>query len=560
MDMQATTKVGHGKAVVALSVGLSVLLIYNLACILSPVAWSPDSSKIALLVTPPGDDFEIFAIFTYDVTIGEHILLDKVTGEGGALSAPAWSPDGNWIAYYKVDPCDATPMAAQIEDYSEETPVDTVQDQKKPTVSGEQPFSEDDESCATLNVKLMIVTPDGNEQEVLQVVSWANNGDVLEELMLSRLVWSADSSRIFYALHLSESPEFEICSLYLNTGEVQTHVASSTGAFAVSPDGNWIATLGKDGEDSKAIALTELYGNTSQYLPINYKDNQDSIGNVEILWSANSRKVFIQAEETAFYAVDFTNKNMELYTDHAAESIAYPVLSLLDDKLYYLAGCKGNDVNSPEDIIDLKCMNLEDGQIETIFTVSEIPELDGAGRFDISPNGKMVLLRCVMDPEIGDDKSAFVLWDGQKRKIIETDRWLIEPIYTDEELIFEEKLTGQWMGIDGVVLDLIQMEEEMAYDVIAVDEDDEERQYFAHLVNLEGMMFLGMFRDKSLLQQKDSQGFHVVPDVFWKVEQIEPNLLLQELGYEEVSEMLKRGPSLKQGAAETNYVFDGVRL
>ena len=539
MDMQETTKVGHGKAVAALSVGLSVLLIYNLACVLSPVAWSPDSSKIALLVTPPGDDFEIFAIFTYDVTTGEHILLDKVVGEGGALSAPAWSPDGNWIAYYKVDP---------------------AQNENELTLTNEQQFGED-ANCATLNVKLMIVTPDGNEQEVLQVVSWANNGDVLEELMLSRPVWSADSSRIFYALHLSESPEFEICSLYLDTGEIQMHVASSTGAFAVSPDGNWIATLGKDSEGSKAIALTELYGNTSQYLPINYKDNQDSIGNVEILWSANSRKVFIQAEETAFYAVDFTNKNMELYTDPAAESIAYPVLSLLDDKLYYLAGCKGNDVNSPEDIIDLKCMNLEDGQIETIFTVSEIPELDGAGRFDISPNGKMVLLRCVMDPEIGDDKSAFVLWDGQKRKIIETDRWLMEPIYTDEELIFEEKLTGRWMGIDGVVLDLIQMEEEMAYDVIAVDEDDEERQYFAHLVNLEGMMFLGMFRDKSLLHQKDAQGFHVVPDVFWKVEQIEPKLLLQELGYEEVSEMLKRGSaSLKQEAAKVNYVFEGVRL
>ena len=46
-----------------------------------------------------------------------------------------------------------------------------------------------------------------------------------------------------------------------------------------------------------------------------------------------------------------------------------------------------------------------------------------------------------------------------------------------------------------------------------------------------------------------------------KVDQIEPKLLLQEVDYEEVVEMLKEHPeSLKREPADIEYVFEGTRV
>lgn len=137
----------------------------------------------------------------------------------------------------------------------------------------------------------------------------------------------------------------------------------------------------------------------------------------------------------------------------------------------------------------------------------------------------------------------------------------LEPLYTEENVVFDENLVGEWEGKDGEVLDLIQIEEEMAYDVIHVSNNGEEQQYFAHLVKLEGMMFLAVFSDKSLLQHKDFQGLHFIPDLFVKVGQTEPKLLLQQMDHEEVSEILKSGPApLKQEAVKPHYSFEGVRI
>ncbi len=122
-----------------------------------------------------------------------------------------------------------------------------------------------------------------------------------------------------------------------------------------------------------------------------------------------------------------------------------------------------------------------------------------------------------------------------------------KPLYTDEDLIFDERLTGVWEGKDGETLDSIRMGEK-AYDMIFADEDGTELQFFANLVELKGMMFLALFFDKSSVEEKDSYGLHLIPDWLVLVKQIEPELrVLPMTDYEKVSEILQKDPnSLKQ--------------
>ncbi|MCK4628489.1 MAG: hypothetical protein KAT56_05765, partial [Sedimentisphaerales bacterium] len=81
MDIKNTKKIVYRKASVAAAAAIVFLSIYIIACVISPVSWSPDSTRIALLVTPTDDndnDIEIFGIFNYDLRSGEHFLLDVV--------------------------------------------------------------------------------------------------------------------------------------------------------------------------------------------------------------------------------------------------------------------------------------------------------------------------------------------------------------------------------------------------------------------------------------------------------------------------------------------------
>jgi hypothetical protein len=54
------------------------------------------------------------------------------------------------------------------------------------------------------------------------------------------------------------------------------------------------------------------------------------------------------------------------------------------------------------------------------------------------------------------------------------------------------------------------------------------------------MMFLGVFLDESLLENRDASGSHLLPDVFMRVAQIEPKLLLQTIEYSKLAEVLEK--------------------
>lgn len=137
-----------------------------------------------------------------------------------------------------------------------------------------------------------------------------------------------------------------------------------------------------------------------------------------------------------------------------------------------------------------------------------------------------------------------------------------EPLYTDEDLIFDENLVGVWEGKDGHLLDSIAVaEREKTYSIIVTDNEEMEIELFANLVKLKDMTFLALFLDESFSDEKDSYRLHLIPDFFALVEQIGPILRLRHIPYDEITEWHKADcSSLKTDTDDSDFVFEGMRI
>jgi len=97
--------------------------------------------------------------------------------------------------------------------------------------------------------------------------------------------------------------------------------------------------------------------------------------------------------------------------------------------------------------------------------------------------------------------------------------------------------------------------------MILTDEDGEKVHIGGNLVRLKDAMFLGIFSDESSLQKKDSDGSHLVPDIFVMVDQTEPKLQLRVIDYHQLAKMLENDPnSLSQEAAKVGYTIEATRV
>lgn len=548
MDTQKTKKVGYRGALIASAAALSCLVIYILACVMSPVTWSPDSSKIAILVTPPGEDPDKFAIFTYDVATGKHLLLDE-TQKDGVLSAPSWSPNGKWIAYYKVDPSPEDPNAkaakktAADELFSEENKMATpfLWDIAREELAEKEDAEKED--AETFDVKLITTRPHGKERKVVRVFKWqGDEDDVAKHLVFIRPTWSSDSRTIFYARAIDEADLFYIGSLDLTTGKTQAHLFSAIGNSALSPDGKQLASVLKTDSESLLLAVVQLDGSSHKYFRLGLKTD-DGPPFFPMTWSSDSKHLVVPAEET-YWLVDTETGNKQQCFDPNTEKVACASFSRVDNKLYYVAGHESDEPEAPPEKICLKRMNLKTKKATTLFRLSDFPEDTDGGSFSISPNGKMVLLRCAI--EDGNEKSTLIFWDGKTRKVVETDPWLIKHLFSNEDLIFDEKLIGKWKSQDGTTL-TFERKDQKTYKMTVVDADGDIDIVAVNLFKAKGMLFLRAFAD---------EGDEIA---YAKVDQIEPKLLLREMESDEIAELLEKGPeSFEQ--EEVDYVFEGVRV
>lgn len=134
----------------------------------------------------------------------------------------------------------------------------------------------------------------------------------------------------------------------------------------------------------------------------------------------------------------------------------------------------------------------------------------------------------------------------------------LEPLYTDEDIMFDANLIGLWEATDGVMLDS-QKSGENAYDLRFVEDDGTVYQSYANRVTCGDAVLMAVFADETEL--RPSERFHLIPDWFWRVERTGTELKLEEVEYEEVSRMMgNKNLPPKSQKKEASCRFKGTRI
>jgi len=126
---------------------------------------------------------------------------------------------------------------------------------------------------------------------------------------------------------------------------------------------------------------------------------------------------------------------------------------------------------------------------------------------------------------------------------------------------FEEKLLGEWTGKNGNAL-VCRRADEKTYKLTHIEDDGDKQYCTAIMIKKNELVFLGIFMDESSITREDFNPAELLPDVFLKVYQIQPKLLLGKLSddYSEVIRILKTGVEPQKPKDEDiEYEFEGIR-
>jgi len=134
----------------------------------------------------------------------------------------------------------------------------------------------------------------------------------------------------------------------------------------------------------------------------------------------------------------------------------------------------------------------------------------------------------------------------------------LHPLYTDKELVFEEKLLGSWGKESDQAWKFEKGQEEKSYD-LTTDEKGKKGEFTVFLVKIQdvskadkekeaarpALLFLDLYPKEPKLETSDFYKFHLLPvHTFYKIEQIGPTLKMRAMNPDKLKKMLKDKPDL----------------
>lgn len=119
----------------------------------------------------------------------------------------------------------------------------------------------------------------------------------------------------------------------------------------------------------------------------------------------------------------------------------------------------------------------------------------------------------------------------------------LHPLYTDENVIFDARLIGQWTEEDSKEIWEFSQQGEQRYKCVVYEDEGEQSILAAHLLQIKGKMFLDFFPT-----ELDGRGgifyqLHILPvHSFAYVKQIEPTLQISFPSSDWLQELLEKNP------------------
>jgi len=117
------------------------------------------------------------------------------------------------------------------------------------------------------------------------------------------------------------------------------------------------------------------------------------------------------------------------------------------------------------------------------------------------------------------------------------------PLYTDEDLITDPNLVGIWAEKDSKETWEFIQGEEKAYKLIYTDDKGKNGEFIAHLMKIDGKLFIDVFPAELDIEKNDMYKGHFMPvHTFVYISQTEPNPRVSNLEPKWLEKYLEKNP------------------